>query len=144
MNLFTLLMGRGKTALFTILAFWFLASPAMSADRFEQLSTREFSIPGDAVDLAVDPDGNWTFVLLSRGEVAVYDRSGKLNQTLQVGTGFERIQYDGKGNRLLLAGSGQRLKVISLAMRFDIDPQGSPSRGPEGAQVTIAVYSDFQ
>jgi hypothetical protein len=133
-----------KTAMVAMLAVAFLASPALSADRFEQLRTKEISIPEKAVDLVVSADGNWTFVLTSLGEVAIYQRSGELIQTLQVGSGYEHIQYDGSGNRLVLAGSGKRLKFISLVMRFDINSEGSPYRGSKGAPVTIAVYSDFQ
>lgn len=139
------LKGRwGKTAACAILTAVFLSTPALYADRFELLGTREIPITGEAVDLAVSADGSWTFVLTAHGEVTVYDNAGRLIQTLKTGSGYERLEYDEGGNRLILAGSGQKLKVISLAMRFEIDSEASPYRGPNGAPVIITIYSEFQ
>ncbi|MDF1536193.1 MAG: hypothetical protein P1S46_06790 [bacterium] len=119
--------------------------PAAIGDSFDILERRETVLSGAAVDLAVSGDGQWTFVLTDGGEVAIYDRSGKLQQTLKVGSGFNRIVYDQAGNRLLLGGSGrQELRVITLAMRYGIDDSGSPVKGAAGAPVTVAVFDDFQ
>jgi hypothetical protein len=135
----------GKATLYGTLTILFLATPVLSADRFEQLDTREISLPGKAVDLAVAADGTFTFVLTDHGEVAVYDAAGTRIQTMNVGSGYERLDYDSNGNRLVLGGSGQQeLKVITLVMRYDIDTEASPYRGPQDAPVTIAVFNDFQ
>ena len=119
--------------------------PSVLGDSFDILERRETILSGAAVDLAVSDDGQWTFVLTGIGEVAVYDKSGQLLQTLKVGRGFDRIVYDQAGNRLLLGGSGrQELRVITLAMRYGIDVSGSPIKGAVDAPVTVAVYNDFQ
>lgn len=119
--------------------------PSVLSDSFDILERRETILSGAAVDLTVSDDGQWTFVLTGIGEVAVYDKSGQLLQTLKVGRGFDRIVYDQAGNRLLLGGSGrQELRVITLAMRYGIDVSGSPIKGAVDAPVTVAVYNDFQ
>jgi predicted DsbA family dithiol-disulfide isomerase len=139
------LKGRwSKTAVGVIVATVFLAVPALSEDRFELLDTRELTVPGKALDLAVSPDGRWTFVLTSAGEVAVYDNSGRVIQMLGTGSGYEQLVYDSGGNKLVLVGPGKELKVLSLVMRFDIDSKSSPYRGTKGAPVTITVFSEFQ
>ncbi|UCG38153.1 MAG: hypothetical protein JSV00_08105 [bacterium] len=116
-----------------------------AADSFEILERREMPIQGETVDLDVSADGRWTFVLNSRGEVAVYDTAGALVQIIEVGKGFDSIQFSAAGNRLLLGSSGrQEVRVISLGMRYDIDITQSPFRGSRDAPVTIAVYNDFQ
>ena len=123
----------------------FLPTPSVLSDSFDILERREMILSGETVDLAVSSDGQWTFVLTGRGEVAIYDASGQLLQTLKVGSGFDRVAYDQAGNRLLLGGSGrQELRVITLTMRYGIDDNGSPVKGAVDAQVTVAVYNDFQ
>lgn len=133
-----------KSAVAAIFIIAILPTPALSVDRFESLSTRDVTIPEEPVDIALSPDGNWTFILTTSGEIAVYDRADRLIQTLNAGSGYERMEYDSSRNRLVLAGSGRKLKTILLAMRFDIDGEASPYRGPEGAPVIITVYTDFQ
>ena len=123
----------------------FLPVSSAFGDSFDILERRETILSGAAVDLTVSDDGQWTFVLTGTGEVAVYDKSGQLLQTLKVGRGFDRVVYDQAGNRLLLGGSGrQELRVITLAMRYGIDDSGSPIKGAVDAPVTVAVYNDFQ
>ena len=126
------------------LAFLLIPSPAVSADRFELLNTQEIAIQGDVVDIAVTDDSRWTFVLTTRGEVAVLDSTGKLTQTINVGNGFERLEYTRSSNKLVLGGSQGKLKIVTLSMRYDIDTSGSPYRGPEEAPVTIVVFTDYQ
>jgi hypothetical protein len=134
-----------KGFLIAITAAMLLVSPQALADRFEQLETKEITIQGEAVDLAVTSDGRWTFVLTNRGEVTVYNATGKMIQTIKVGRGYECLEYDGTGKRLFLSGSGQqKLKVITLTLRYEIDPEASPILGPRNTPVTLAVYTDFQ
>jgi hypothetical protein len=135
-----------STALALILFFTpFLPTPSAFGDSFEILERRETILSDGAIDLAVSSDGQWTFILTGRGEVAIYNASGQFLQTLKVGSGFDRIEFDQAGNRLLLGGSGrQELRVITLTMRYGIDDSGSPVKGAVDAPVTVAVYNDFQ
>lgn len=114
-------------------------------DSFVVQDQREMALSGRALDLAVSSDGRWTFVLTGGGEVAVYGISGNLVQTLKVGSGFERIEYSAAGNRLLLSGSGREdVKILTLALLYELDYRDSPFRGSADAPVTIAVFDDFQ
>jgi hypothetical protein len=127
-----------------LLAF-LLPGSGSFADSFDILDKREMMLSGGAVDLAVSGDGKWTFILTATGEVAIYDTAGQLLQTLKVGNGYDRIAYDQSANRLLLGGSGrQEMRVITLAMRYGIDDNGSPVKGAKDAPVTVAIYNDFQ
>ena len=119
--------------------------PFALGDSFDVTGSRETVLLGGALDLAVSGDGQWTFILTEKGEVAIYSSAGELLQTIKVGSGFNRIVYDQAGNRLLLGGSGrQEMRVITLAMRYGIDDSGSPIKGAVDAPVTVAVYNDFQ
>jgi len=121
-----------------------MSSMAFSADLFEILNTRETAVLGDVVDVAATDDGSWSFVLTTRGEIVVLDPAGRITQTIEVGQGYEHLEYVRSSNRLLLGGGQGKLKIITLAMRYDIDTSGSPSRGPKDAPVTIAVFTDYQ
>jgi len=114
-------------------------------DSFTILQEREAPLSGYALDITVSGDGQYTFVLTSAGEVAIYRGTGDLIQTLKVGKGFNSVQYSPTGNRLILGGSGkQKLKILTLSMLYEMDYSGSPFKGPESAPVTIAVFNDFQ
>jgi hypothetical protein len=114
-------------------------------DSFTILQERETPLSGYALDITVSGDGQYTFVLTSAGEVAIYRGTGDLIQTLKVGKGFNSVQYSATGNRLILGGSGkQKLKILTLSMLYEMDYSGSPFKGPESAPVTIAVFNDFQ
>ena len=121
-----------------------MSSIAFSADRFEILNAREIAVQGNVVDIAVTDDGLWSFILTTRGEVLVLDPAGRVTQTIEVGHGYEHLEYIRSSNRLLLGRGQGGLKFIALTMRYDIDTSGSPSRGPKDAPVTLAVYTDYQ
>jgi len=114
------------------------------ADRFDLNQTREIDVAGNILDIALSDDGKWAFVLTDQGEVEVLDPAGRTSQTLGVGKGYERLEFDGKSGRLWLGGERGKLKVISLSLRYDIETSGSPFRGPETAPVAIVVFTDYQ
>ena len=140
----------GKNVTFAIaaalLAAALLNSPApLNADSFSVEQQRELALSEGALDLAVSSDGRWTFVLTSAGSVAVYGVSGGLVQTIDVGKGYDTIEFSPAGTRLLLTGEGKRkLKVLSLSLIYELDYTGTPFKGPPDAPVTIAVFNDFQ
>jgi len=132
----------GAILLVTVLIMY--PAPSM-ADSFSILQEREMPLSGSAVDITVSNDGQYTFVLTSVGEVAIYRGTGDLVQTLKVGKGFDSVQYSPAGNRLILGGSGkQELRILTLSMLYELDYKGSPFKGPANAPVTIAVFDDFQ
>jgi len=132
----------GAILLITVLIM--IPAPSL-ADSFSILQEREMPLSGSAVDITVSNDGQYTFVLTSAGEVAIYRGTGDLVQTLKVGKGFDSVQYSPAGNRLILGGSGkQELKILTLSMLYELDYSGSPFKGPANAPVTIAAFDDFQ
>jgi WD40 repeat protein len=130
----------------TVLVTLLFSFPAPSTgDSFSIVDTKEMSLSHQALDLAVSPDGRWTFVLTEGGEVAVYGISGNLVQVLKVDKEFNRMEYSPAGNKLLLSSSDkQKLSILTLSLLYELDYSGSPFKGPVDAQVTIAVFDDFQ
>lgn len=105
------------------------------------------SLPLDAapLDVAVSADERWIFVLVQGGEVRVYAADGRLQGTLRVGKGAERIAASATGDRLFVAGaSPDRVDIVAVDFVHPIDVAGSPFRGAPDAPVVVAVYNDFQ
>ncbi len=107
---------------------------------------KSFALQGAPLDVAVSPDGTWTFVLGKDGKVAIYNADGELNDTLQVAKGATAIALQGKrGERLLVTSDAPpRLTIYKLRFAAQIDTTGSPFLGNPNAPVTVALFSDFQ
>jgi len=97
------------------------------------------------IDVAVSANGRSVFVLTDDGNVLIYDRNGKLSETITVGTHVDQIRIGPSGERLFAASrQNKTVEVISLRFIRKINIQGSPSKGPQDAPVIITVFSDFQ
>ena len=123
-----------------------LFHPAVSAgDSFSIVNQQEMHLFSEALDFAVSSDGRYTFVLTKSGMVTIYGSSGDLIQSIKVGKGYDSLEYSPSGNRLLLSGSSKKeMKILTLAMIFELDYSGSPFKGPANAPVTIAAFDDYQ
>lgn len=97
------------------------------------------------VDLQVSADGNWLYVLSEDGNLMIYSASGKLKDTIAVGSNVDRIKTGPQeGVLFLLNSKDSTLQVVGVSISEEIDIEGSPVKGLSSAPVTIAVFSDFQ
>ena len=100
---------------------------------------------GVPVDVVVSQDGDLTFVLTDNGKVLIYDRIGKLTDTVEIGPHIDQIEIGPNGERLFAASrQNKTVEIITLDFIRKINTQGSPSKGPLEAAVVIVVFSDFQ
>ncbi len=100
---------------------------------------------GAPIDVVVSQDGNLTFVLTDKGNVLIYDQIGNLKDTVAVGSHIDQIEIGPQGERLFAASrQNKTVDIITLDFIHEINTLGSPSKGPQEAPVTIAVFSDFQ
>ncbi len=121
-----------------------LPAPAMAA--VETRLLKGFALEAAPIDVAVSPDGRWTFVLGQNGKVAIYNADGQLNDTLQVDERATAIALQGKrAERLLVTSTApDRLAVYKIRFAAQIDIAGSPFLGNPDAPVTVVLFSDFQ
>ena len=100
---------------------------------------------GVPVDVAVTQDGNLTFVLTDSGSVLIYDQTGKLTDTIEIGPHIDQIEIGPRGERLFVASrKNKTVEIITLDFIHEINTLGSPTKGPPEAPMVIAVFSDFQ
>jgi hypothetical protein len=97
------------------------------------------------LDLTVGRDGRLTFVLTDAGKVLIYDNLGNLTDSVQVGSHIDQIEIGPSGERLFATSrQNKTIDIIRLAFINDINSEGSFTKGPANAPVTIAVFSEFQ
>jgi len=100
---------------------------------------------GVPVDIAVSQDGNLTFVLTDSGSVLIYDQTGNLSDTVEIGPHIDQIEIGPRGERLFVASrKNKTVEIITLDFIHEINTLGSPTKGPPEASIVIVAFSDFQ
>ena len=79
------------------------------------------------------------------GKIMIYDRTGNLTDTVEIGPHVDQIEIGPSGERLLAASrENKTVEIITLDFIHEINTLGAPSKGPHEAPVVIVVFSDFQ
>ena len=122
-----------------------LAIPFPAGAKVEWRIEKTLKTGQPPLDVAVSSNGQSIFVLTAGGSILIYDRNGKLEDTIKVGSHVDQIRV-GPGGEQLFATSRQNQTVEVIALNFirEINVMGSPSKGRTDAPVIIAVFSDFQ
>jgi hypothetical protein len=129
---------------FLVLIIWVLA-PKFVYSEIDWTLKKQMDLNVQPLDIATSTDGNLIFVL-APGEVLVYSNAeGKIANRIPIDKDFDRVTYAGKNNVLILTSSSSKtLKIIQVDFLFDIALTGLPFKGPADAEVTIAVFNDYQ
>ncbi len=129
-----------------------LCSPAIGATNIQDSSSNlewqvlsQWQLPQSPVDIVHSLDGKYVFVLTSEHNVLVYTADGKLEGTVPVDKGVNAIDIAPRAEMLYLI-NGVNNSFTTLAVSFirEINTAGAPTRGPENAPVTIALFTDFE
>ncbi len=97
------------------------------------------------IDTAVSVDGRRFFVLDASGTLSIYDRRGRLQDTVAVGTGYGAMTVAPDGGKLYLTTEDRKaVDVLALDYTAQVNLNGSPFKGAADAPVVIVEYSDFQ
>jgi hypothetical protein len=106
---------------------------------------KQLDLESAPLDIALSPDGQWMFVLVS-GEVLIYSTAdNKIINRIPVDAYFDKLSFSAAGNTLLLASrSGKAVRLIQLEKVHKFSMAGLPFKGREDAPVTISIFSDYQ
>ncbi|MBT8369852.1 MAG: hypothetical protein KJO34_02750 [Deltaproteobacteria bacterium] len=97
------------------------------------------------LDIAIPSSGDYIYVLTSDAALKVFKPDGTLRDTLPVDPGVDRIKTGRREDQLfLLDTKNNRVRLLVLEFVHPIPIEGSPTKGPSQAVVTIAVFTDFQ
>jgi hypothetical protein len=123
---------------------WLSVAPIFPAD-FEWKVTKHLKLEAPPLDVSPSADGQWIFIL-AQGEILVYSaKEDKVVKHIPVDKAFDKVIYSASDNTLVLSSrSGQALEILQLELVHRIDVSGLPFKGPERAQVTVAVFSEYQ
>ena len=133
---------RNVCALLSVLLFCF---NSLAQAEVEKGASKTLKLDAKPIDMTVSADGKYTFILAEGGKILIFDQSGKLKDTLNVSNSVVSIGTSPSGDFLLLADSkANTLEVLKISFIVDIDISGLPFKGPAGAPVVVAVFSDYQ
>jgi hypothetical protein len=132
------------TVFFCILAALFFIPPVCFAG-LDWNVIQTFNLKDPPLDVAFSTSRNKVFILTKEGQIQVYEPNGTLDETMDVGMGFDRFWHI-QGSDVLVLSSREKKTVQIVELNFveQIDTSGSPFRGPENAPVVVAVFSDFE
>ena len=133
---------RNICILFIAMLFSF---SAIALAEVEKGASKILKLETKPIDMAVSADGKYTFILAEGGKVLIFDSGGALKDTLKVSDSVVSIGTSPSGDFLLLADSkANTLEFLKISFIVDIDVTGLPFKGPAGAPVVVAVFSDYQ
>ncbi|MEN8781384.1 MAG: hypothetical protein ABF292_09735 [Desulfobacterales bacterium] len=127
----------------TLAALFFMLPVCFAALDLTVIQT--FNLKDPPLDVAFSTSRNKVFILTEEGQIQVYEPNGTLDETMDVGKGFDRFWHI-QGSDVLVLSSREKKTVQIIELNFveQIDTSGSPFRGPENAPVVVAVFSDFE
>jgi hypothetical protein len=134
---------RLKTLL--ILLFAVLTATTSVQAAVDARVVRTLDLAAKPLDLAIPGEGRYIYVLTADAKLQVFMGNGQLRDTIPVDPGVDHIQPGPREDLLFLVDSTKnRIEVLYLDFIQEIPVDGSPTRGPADAPVTLAVFSDFQ
>ena len=140
-------MERIATVAKFILVFFlfFFCLPQQANSRVDWEKTGTVKIDEVPIDIARSQDGGYTFILLEKGSVVIFNAAGNQVGTIPVDASVKEIAVSAKGDELYLVNPEKKsLQTVSISFIEDINIIGSPFLGPADAPVAIVVFSDFQ
>jgi len=122
-----------------------LSFSTLALAEVEKGASTTLKLEAKPIDMTISADGKYTFILAEGGKIFILNSSGELEDTLEVSGSVASIASSPSGDFLLLADSKDNtLEVVKISFIADIDISGLPFKGPAGAPVVIAVFSDYQ
>ena len=129
--------------LVTILIFMLFLPACFAALEWDVLNTLKLN--DQPLDMAFSTTRNHIYVLNNKGEILIYNPTGRLLDKMIVDKNVDRIKLVPNSDVLLLSNSkGKEISIVRLDFIQKFNVSGSPFKGPENAPVVIVEFSEFQ
>ena len=129
--------------LVTILIFMLFLPACFAALEWDVLNT--LKLKDQPVDMAFSTTRNHIYILNNKGEILIYDPTGRLLDKMTVDKNVDRIKLVPNSDVMLLSSrTGKQISIIRLDFIQKFNISGSPFKGPENAPVVIVEFSEFQ
>ena len=129
--------------LVTILIFMLFLPACFAALEWDVLNTLKLN--DQPLDMAFSTTRNHIYILNNKGEILIYDPTGRLLDKMIVDKNVDRIKLVPNSDVLLLSNSkGKEISIVRLDFIQKFNVSGSPFKGPENAPVVIVEFSEFQ
>ena len=130
----------------TVVLFLYLSNIALTAKaKVDWEVSNAIQLQETPLDVAQTQEGDLTFLLTDQAKVLIYSADGKLVGTVPVDPAVTDIAVSAKGEQLFLINSKRKtLQTVEVDFIVDINVADAPFLGPAGAEVVVAVFSDFQ
>lgn len=130
----------------TVVLFLFVSNIALTAKaKVDWEVSNAIQLKETPLDVAQTQEGDLTFLLTDQAKVLIYSADGKLVGTVPVDSSVTDIAVSAKGEQLFLINSKRKtLQTVEVDFIVDFNVADAPFIGPAGAEVVVAVFSDFQ
>lgn len=126
-----------------LVAIFLLASPSAAEVDWKVVQT--LNVDETPIATEVAPGGQYIYVLTQGGKLMIYDGTGKLEDTLEVGVHIDGLKAGAGENLLFLTSSAKKtVDIVNLSFIRKIPTDGSPFKGKAEVPVELVVFSDFQ
>jgi protein-disulfide isomerase len=132
-------------SLVTLLVLAGLAAPVQAEAGIDWQVLGNIDVGAEIRDMAISAEGRWIYVLTAANEIRIYTSGGKLKGAMPIDPGYARIKTGPRDDILLVSNQNEkRVQLVSVNPINDFNLTDAPTKGPENAPVTIAVFSDFE
>ncbi len=128
-----------------LLSIILLAMASMVHAEVDARVVQTLQLSATPLDMAIPGNGRYIYVLTSDAKLKIFEKNGKLRDTLVMDPGVDHIKPGPRENQLFLINTaGNRIQEFDLDFIQEIPIDGSPTMGSLDAPVVVAVYTDFQ
>ena len=97
------------------------------------------------LDVAFAKNHNYIYVLTDKGQILVFDPSGRQLEQIEVGRQFDQMRVIPGSDVIFLTSRKNKLvQIVQVDFVQQINTSDSPTIGPPDAPVVIAVFSEFE
>ena len=139
------MMMKLKSAAMIAVVVWIAVIPHTAQAEVDMDILKSLKISDTPLDVAFASKHNYIYVLTDKGQILIFDPSGRQLDQIEVGSQFDQMRVVPGADVVFLTSRKSRLvQIVQLGFVQQINTSDAPFVGPANAPVVIAVFSEFQ